>query len=451
MDFISSGTHRIVKSITIPIPSLKQLDPRTVLLSPIITVRKRSIKCKHRNTQRQEHRSSAHTRPRLVSKSESPNLHPREIEIEDLAKGDDGKVQSWEVMVQKQLALHEVKGEVVESPPQHSHADFVVETAESEVLVIATATLPSQNGETLECDVETDRSGAGPPDERISDEVDLAVVFTPEVDTSPEDWPGWRAGVPGVRFDETGVGSPHDPLQLPELAKEAWVAVIDLLGVFTKFRVNVGFNIPDAVGEGTAFGTGDFLLLETPVWKLDLVREESASGHDVDQSELGLNSAKALFGLLTVRHLLDNLNTEKIVGVSLETCVTICGDLILPVGFGDWWTDIMRVNAAVGVDVVKTNDTAINDPLRVVVVPRKRSGDARVSGGIGGPVDRLSLVLGDENVVLILVRVQSDLLLLTTCRVHVCVRVKVSSLSVVVAQTDTRTKSHICGHICHSL
>jgi len=207
-----------------------------------------------------------------------------------------------------------------------------------------------------------------------------------------------------VGFDKTGVGSPHDLLQFPELAKEARVAVVDLFSRLAQFRVDVGFNIPDAVGEGTALSAGDFLLLETPVRKFDLVGEESAASHNVDELELGLDSAESLFGVFTVRHLLNNLNTEEIVGVSFKACISVCRYFILPLGFADWWTDVVRVHATVRVDVVEADDAAVNNPFWVVVVPCERTGDAGVSRRINSPVDWLSLVLSDEDVVLILVR-----------------------------------------------
>lgn len=76
-----------------------------------------------------------------------------------------------------------------------------------------------------------------------------------------------------MRVDEASVGGPHDTLELPELAKEARVAVVDLFSVFLELGVLVALNVPDAVGESAALGAGDFLLFETPVRQLDLVGE----------------------------------------------------------------------------------------------------------------------------------------------------------------------------------
>jgi hypothetical protein len=128
------------------------------------------------------------------------------------------------------------------------------------------------------------------------------VVAAPEVDTTTKDWPRSRARVPCVRVNETGVGSPHDLLQLPELAEETGVTVVDLFGIFLERRMLVALNVPDAVGKSAALCAGDFLLLEAPVRKLDFVREQYTAGHEVDKLELGLNSSQALLGFLTVRH-----------------------------------------------------------------------------------------------------------------------------------------------------
>lgn len=106
----------------------------------------------------------------------------------------------------------------------------------------------------------------------------------------------------------------------------------------------------------------------------------------------------------------------------------------------------MRVNAAVGNDVVKFDDGAVVHESRVNIVPSERALDF-VSTGI----QWLGLVLQEPDVVLILVWVESDLLLLAPSRVHVAVRVEVSALSVVVTQGDTATKHYIGGNILHAL
>jgi hypothetical protein len=65
--------------------------------------------------------------------------------------------------MQEQLTGHQVEGEVVERPPQDAHTDFVVETLESDVAVIAVTTLPSENGNGLNSKVEANERGGTPP------------------------------------------------------------------------------------------------------------------------------------------------------------------------------------------------------------------------------------------------------------------------------------------------
>lgn len=254
-----------------------------------------------------------------------------------------------------------------------------------------------------------------------------------------------------MRLDETSVCCPHDLLELPELAEETWVAVVDLFRILVKLRMDVALDVPDTVWQSATLGASDLLLFETPVGQFDLVREEHTASHDVNELELCLNSSQALLGVLAVRHGLDDLYAEQVVGVTLEALVSICGDLILPVSLSEWRTHIVRVQTTISGNVVETDERTVRDPFRVEAIPSVRSGDGGVSGRIHSPIDRLRLVLNEEDIVLIFVRVESDLLLLATSRVHVRVGVQVATLGVVVTETDARAKSHVCGDIGHSL
>lgn len=126
-----------------------------------------------------------------------------------------------------------------------------------------------------------------------------------------------------MRLDKTSIGGPHDLLELPELAEETRVAVVDLFGIFLELRVVVALDVPDTVGESTTLGASDFLLLKAPVRKLDLVREESAASHDVHQLELGLNCTDARLCFCTIGQGLYNFNLEKIVGIALEALIAV--------------------------------------------------------------------------------------------------------------------------------
>jgi hypothetical protein len=80
-----------------------------------------------------------------------------------------------------------------------------------------------------------------------------------------------------------------------------------------------------------------------------------------------------------------------------------------------------------------------------LVVPSIRSLDLSIG------TQRLCLVLHDENIVLILVRVEGDLLLLATGGIHVVVRVQIATLGVVVTKADTRAKGNIGRDVLHTL
>jgi hypothetical protein len=185
-----------------------------------------------------------------------------------------------------------------------------------------------------------------------------------------------------VRFNKTSICVPHNLLQLPELAKETRISVIDLLGILSKLWVLVLFNIPDTVRKGSALGASNFLLLRRPIWKLDFVREEHTASHDVNKLELCLNCTNAFLGFFAIRHTLNNFNTEEIVSIPLKSLVTIRRNFILPFGFGDRWSDIVRMESSVSWGMVQLDSIAILDKVyRADIIPCKRSIDC-VTGGI---------------------------------------------------------------------
>src|ERR1700733_8142261 len=113
-----------------------------------------------------------------------------------------------------------------------------------------------------------------------------------------------------MRFYKPGIGAPHDLLKLPELTKEAWVAVVYFLGIRAERWVLVLFNIPDTVRKSAATGASDFLLFVGPIRKLYLVREEYTACHQVNKLEFGLDGPDSFLSLCTFRHGFDNFDTE---------------------------------------------------------------------------------------------------------------------------------------------
>jgi hypothetical protein len=79
--------------------------------------------------------------------------------------------------------------------------------------------------------------------------------------------------------------------------------------------------------------------------------------------ELGLNSSEAFLRFLAVRGLLDDFDSEIIIGVSLKTFITIRRYFALPICLCDRRTNIVRVKPAMGGHVVKLDGVTIFDEL----------------------------------------------------------------------------------------
>jgi hypothetical protein len=269
------------------------------------------------------------------------------------------------------------------------------------------------------------------------------------INATLESGPRWWARIPGMRLSQTCVSPPHDLLQLPELAEESRIAVVDPLSSLIHLGVNIALNVPDAIGKSAAFCASDFLLLEAPLGKLYLMREKSATSHDVNKPELRLDGSEALLRLSTLRVTLDNLDAEEVICITLEALVTVGRNLLLPVGLGDGSANIVRVQTTVSGDVVEPDDTAILDIVGAKIIPSLGAGQVRACVVLRH--DRQSLILHDPDVVLILVGVQSDLLLLATGGVHVAVRVKVTALCVPVAERNAAAVCNIGWNVLHAL
>jgi len=84
-------------------------------------------------------------------------------------------------VVKKQLASHKIEWKIVESPTQHGLADLVIESLECDVAIIFETPLPSKHCETLKTNINQDCDSRRPPNKWVPDEIDLAVVFAPEI------------------------------------------------------------------------------------------------------------------------------------------------------------------------------------------------------------------------------------------------------------------------------
>lgn len=251
-------TYVVVERVAVKVPRIEQLDPLALALGPHVAICEGSIEHEHSSRDDEEANRRGLVDDRILA--DDGNRDTSRQEVEELAQRDNGKNQGWEVVMQEELALHQIEGEVVESPTQHRRSDLKIESFESCVGVVVAASLPPQDGDALEKGIDGNGQCRAPPNNRIAHEVHLAVVLAPEVDTALQNRPGRRPRIPGVRLHESGVRLPHDLLKLPELAKEARVVIIDLLGRLAQERVLVILNVPQAIRKSTTTSAGNFLL-----------------------------------------------------------------------------------------------------------------------------------------------------------------------------------------------
>lgn len=151
------STHISMEGIAIEIPSLKELDTLASLLRPRIPVGQGSIKRECNDTGSQECHDTSPSNSRSVPNAKWTS-NPVGREVIDLAHRNDGKVQSRKVMMEEQLALHQVEWEVMEGPAQNRSTDLVVEAFEVDIVVVVEPPLPAENRETFEDRVYTNGS-----------------------------------------------------------------------------------------------------------------------------------------------------------------------------------------------------------------------------------------------------------------------------------------------------
>lgn len=349
--------------------------------------------------------------------------------------------------------LHQKKRKVMKRPPQHAHAHFIIEPLKHNMPIIPTTPLPPQHRQPLERHIGHHRGRGAPPDQGISNQINLSMILPPEINPPTQYGPRSGARVPRVTLHQPGIRRPHDTLQFPELREEAEAGVVHFLRLpFAELRVRVPLHVPHAVGQRRAARARDFLLFEAPFGKFDFVREEDAAGHEVHKFEFRLDGADASAGEGGGGEGGDDLYPEEVVRIAFETIVAVGRDFVLPVGFGERRADVVGVQAAVGRDVVEADDGAIMEERgRGQGVPGQGAWDGCISSRVGGPVDGLGLVLHDPDVVLVLVRVEGDLLLLGAGGVHVGVGVQVATLRVVVPERDAGAEGNVGGHVGHGL
>ncbi len=119
----------------------EQLDLIALGLRPGVAVGERREERECGDRQGEEGDSASPVDDRVLLDAKVGNS--RGGEIEHLAEGQDSKIQGREIMVEEELALHEIEREVVEGPAEDGGADFVVEPLEGGAAVVIAAALPA--------------------------------------------------------------------------------------------------------------------------------------------------------------------------------------------------------------------------------------------------------------------------------------------------------------------
>lgn len=146
-----------MEGLAVKVPGGEELETLAFGLGPGGAVRKGREEHEDHAGEDKEGNGSDLVEDRTLSLAESRETGRGEVK--GLAQGDDGEVQGGEVVVEEELTLHEVEGEVVESPAQDGGADLVVEALEGGARVVVAAALPADNGHSLEDSPSDDGSG----------------------------------------------------------------------------------------------------------------------------------------------------------------------------------------------------------------------------------------------------------------------------------------------------
>ena len=171
-----------MERVAVPVPSAEEFNLVTSSLSPWVTISEWRVQAKCDNAQAKEEHGTYTAKDRVLPQANTWNTS-NDIVV-NLTSCNDSKVESWEVVVEEQLTLHEIERKVVECPSENHSTNLIVKSFENGVTVVLETTLPSEDREAFEDNKDYNGQGRAPPDDRVTDEIDLAVVLTPEVDTT---------------------------------------------------------------------------------------------------------------------------------------------------------------------------------------------------------------------------------------------------------------------------
>lgn len=315
----------LVERVTVEIPARKPLALLTQRLGPWVSVNDGRVVDVEREGGSKDTNTES-TSNNLVSHNSEGEVLPR------ADKTKENKVERAQVVVQEELSSHEVRGEVVQSPSKKEGGELdVVSSQIRSACKVVVSALESQQIDGLPQEEDTNREGSQPPDGSVTEKIDLSVILNPEVDTSLEEGPGLRSRLPGMGISKSLVDSPHDLVQLEELGQERGGSVRGSVSGIHESGVGVRLNVPDGVGKSSRLGASYLLLLKGPLGELDRVREQSTTSDGVDKSELGVDGSNTVPRDTLLGLGLDNLDSEVIIGITIETGVTVGGNLVLVV------------------------------------------------------------------------------------------------------------------------
>ena len=181
------STYAIIEGVAVKVPGVEELHSLALALGPRATISDGREEAEDRSRENKESDSCNAVNGRVLTNTDTRNTSSNKVE--ELAESDNRKVECGEVMMKEELALHEIEREVVEGPAENRGTNLVIKSLESSVGVVIATSLPAEDGNTLEQGPDSNGDGGRPPYDRVSEEVYLGVVLTPEVDTSAEDRP----------------------------------------------------------------------------------------------------------------------------------------------------------------------------------------------------------------------------------------------------------------------
>ena len=147
------NTYVTVEGVAVEIPRSEQLHLVAGIPSPWVAIHKWGVESEHNNAKAQEDCHQSLADQRLRRKAQALDAVCEEVNF--LAEDHNGEVKGGEIVVQEELARHEVEWEIVEEPAQNASANLVVKALERSVLVVTTASLPPNNGESLKNEIDS--------------------------------------------------------------------------------------------------------------------------------------------------------------------------------------------------------------------------------------------------------------------------------------------------------